>query len=631
MRKNWTAQGIVMRKYTVRVVDRIYLRENFSCSMGCPVGTQAGAYVQAIFFGDYEKAYAIARGPNPFASICGRVCAHPCEEVCRKGVVEKYPISIRAMKRFATERYGVETRQIFALADTLRYSTAPGSLNPAKTGKRVAIIGSGPAGLTCAHDLARLGHDCTIFESQAVAGGMLILGIPEYRLPRELVKREIDAILSMGTKIRYHAKLGRDFRLRDLRDEGFDAVFVGIGSHRSHGLDIPGMDLDGVISGVDFLLNANLGYKVDLGKKVVVIGGGNVAIDVARTVRRIGDERELRKFGAVSEAREHIEAALDMARSALRMGAREVTMVCLESRENMPAWEWEIKEGLREGVDLRCSLGPKRVIGREGRVMGLETLRVRSVLDERGRFNPSFHEGSEEPLDADTVIYAIGQASDLSWIGEEDGIEVTARGLIRVDRETLATTAAGVYAGGDVAFGPRLIIEAVADGQRAARSIGKYLGEDLRVRTVWQSTEIRHRMADDFDRTPRQKPPVIDVDRRTGISEVETCYDEGQAHIEGSRCYRCNVNTIISSTKCILCGGCADVCPESCYRIVDVEQIREDEKILRILQARFGTDRPPGAAILKDETRCTRCGLCERRCPTRAITMELIDEREVTA
>jgi len=620
-----------MKKYTVRPVDGTYLRENFSCSMGCPVNTQAGAYVQAVHSGDYEKAYAIARGPNPFASICGRVCAHPCEEVCRKGVVEKDPISIRAMKRFATERYGVETRQIFALADTLRYSTAPGSLNPAKTGKRVAIIGSGPAGLTCAHDLARLGHGCTIFEAQAVAGGMLILGIPEYRLPRDLVKREIDAILSMGVEIRYHAKLGRDFLLRDLRAEGFDAVFVSIGSHRSHGLDIPGMDLDGVISGVDFLLNANLGYKVDLGKKVVVIGGGNVAVDVARTVRRIGDEKELRKFGAVSEAREHIEAALDMARSALRMGAREVTMVCLESRENMPAWGWEIEEGLREGVDLRPSLGPKRVVGREGRVIGLETLGVRSVQDEKGRFNPSYHEGSEATLPADTVIYAIGQASDLSWIGEEDGIEVTPRGLIRVERESLATTAAGVYAGGDVAFGPRLIIEAVADGQRAARSIAARLREDIAVRTSWRSTEIRHRMADEFDRTPRQKPPMIDVERRTGIGEVEGCYDDAQARTEGSRCYRCNVNTIVSSTRCILCGGCADVCPESCYRIVDVAQIRDDERLAPILRARFGADRPPGSAILKDEKRCTRCGLCERRCPVHAITMELFEESEVPA
>jgi len=620
-----------MRRYAVRTVDRSYLRENFNCSTGCHVGTKAGAYVQEILFGDYEKAYAIARGPNPFASICGRVCAHPCEGVCRKGLVEKDPISIRALKRFATERYGVEARPVFAIGETLRYSTAPGSLDPSRSGKRVAIIGSGPAGLTCAHDLARLGHACTIFEAQTVAGGMLILGIPEYRLPRELVKREIDAILSTGTEIRYGARLGRDFLLQDLRQQGFDAVFLGIGAHRSHGLDIPGMDLDGVISGVDFLLNANLGYKVDLGKKVIVIGGGNVAVDVARTVMRVGDEKAFPKADGVSEARQHIDAALDVARSALRLGAREVTMVCLESREEMPAWEWEIEEGLREGVDLQPSRAPKRVLGREGKVIGLETLAVRALRDEQGRFRPTFQEGSEATLEADTVLYAIGQAPDLSWIREPDGIEVTARGLVRVERETLATTAAGVYAGGDVAFGPRLIIEAVADGQRAARSIARYLGEGAGVRTAWRSIAIRHRMADDFDRTPRQKPPVIDVARRTGITEVESCYDEAAARTEGSRCYRCNVNTIISSTKCILCGGCVDVCPESCYRLVDVAQLRGGESLRAILRARFGTDMPSGSAIIKDETRCTRCGLCEKRCPTHAITMELFVESEVPA
>ena len=177
-----------MKQYRVQPIDRDYLRENFKCNRGCPVNTKAGAYVQAIGTGDYEGAYAIARGPNPFASICGRICAHPCEEVCRKGVVEKDPISIRALKRFVTERFGVEARSILATKDTLKYSTAPGSLDPQKTGKRVAIIGSGPAGLACAHDLVRLGYECTIFESQGVAGGMLILGIPEYRLPKDLIK-----------------------------------------------------------------------------------------------------------------------------------------------------------------------------------------------------------------------------------------------------------------------------------------------------------------------------------------------------------------------------------------------------------------------------------------------------------
>ena len=618
-----------MKQYRIRPLDRDYFRENFKCNRGCPVNTKAGAYVQAIGNGDYEGAYAIARGPNPFASICGRICAHPCEEVCRKGVVEKDPISIRALKRFVTERFGVEARSILAIKDTLKYSTAPGSLHPQKTGKRVAIIGSGPAGLSCAHDLARLGHDCTIFEAQGVAGGMLILGIPEYRLPKDLINREIEAILSMGVSIRYNSKLGRDFKLADLRNEGYHAIFISIGAHMTRELDIPGVELDGVIDGIDFLLNANLGYRVDLGEKVIVIGGGNVAVDVARTVTRIGDEGQLPGYGAVSEEREDIEAALDMARTAVRMGARDVTMVTLESRDKMPAWEWEVEEAIREGVNLVSSKGPKRILGKEGKVTGLETLNVRSVFDEAGRFNPSFYERSEQVIEADTTILSIGQMSDFSWISEDDGIEVTPRGLLQVDPQTLATTVPGFYAGGDVAFGPRIVIEAVADGQRAARSIEEYLRKEIRIQTLWKSEKIEHRMADDFDLKPRQKPSMIDLERRTGISEVETLYNEEQALKETRRCYRCDVNTIFSSTKCILCGGCIDVCPESCFRLIDVQQICLDENLKRIIQARYGTDQPVGSAIIKNEERCIRCGLCAERCPTGAITMERFFEEDV--
>jgi len=617
-----------MRQYKLRLVDRIYLRDNFNCSRGCPVNTQAGVYVQAIHHGDYEAAYAIARGPNPFASICGRVCAHPCEEVCRKGVVEEDPISIRALKRFATEWFGVESKSILALSDTLKYSTAPGSLHPKKTGKRVAIIGSGPGGLSCAHDLARLGHECTIFEAQGVAGGMLTLGIPEYRLPRELIKREIEAILSMDVRIQYNSKLGRDFKLDDLRNDGYHAIFIAIGAYKTRELGIQGVELDGVINGIEFLINSNLGYRVNLGEKVIVIGGGNVAVDVARIVTRIGDERKGIKYGAISEMREDVEAALDMARTALRIGAREVNIVYRRTREEMPAWEWELDEALAEGVNLICSRGPKQILGKNGRVTGLETVRVQTVIDEQGRSGLSVAEGSDETIEADTVIMAVGQEADLSWIKEEDGVEVTPGGLIQVDPQTLATKAPGIFAGGDVAFGPRTIVEAVAEGQKAARSIEEYLHKEIRIKVQWESEEIDHQMTDDFDLIPRQKPPVIDLGRRTGIGEVEVLYSEEQALKEARRCYRCNVNTIFSSTKCILCGGCVDVCPESCFRLIDIRQIRQDERLERILRTRYGTDRPIGSAIIKDEERCIRCGLCVKRCPTGAITMELFEEKE---
>lgn len=619
----------MMKQYAVRPVDGDYLRENFNCSQGCPVNTQAGAYIQALYNGDYEKAYSIVRGPNPFASICGRVCAHPCEEVCRKGVVEEDPISIRALKRFVAERFGVESKSILTLSDTLKYSTAPGSLHPKKTGKRVAIIGSGPAGLSCAHDLARLGHECTIFEAQGVAGGMLTLGIPEYRLPRDLIKREIEAILSMDVRIRYNSKLGRDFKLADLRNEGYHAIFIAIGAYRTRELDIPGVELDGVINGIEFLLNANLGYNVDLGEKVIVIGGGNVAVDAARIVKRIGSESKGIKYGAVSEAREGVEAALDMARTALRIGAREVNIVYRRTREEMPAWEWELDEALEEGVNLICSRGPKQINGKDGRVTGLETVRVQTVIDEQGRPGLSVTEGSEESIAADTVIMAVGQDADLFWIKEEDEIEVTPDKLVQVDLQTLATTTPGTFAGGDVAFGPRTIVEAVADGQKAARSIEAYLQTEIRIRTQWNSKEIDHRVTDDFDLIPRQKPPMIDVGRRTGIGEVETLYSEEQALKESRRCYKCDINTIFSSTKCILCGGCVDVCPESCFRLIDIQQIRVDEKLKGVIQARYGTAQPEGSAIIKDEERCMRCGLCAKRCPTGAISMERFCEEEI--
>ena len=263
-------------RFRDKKVDRDWLNSNFPCMMACPAGTNAGRYVALIAEGRFEEAYRYARDPNPMASVCGRVCAHPCETACRRGAIDK-PISIRALKRFLTERYGPESRHPLIT----RREVAP------KLPYRVAVVGSGPVGLSAAHDLAVMGYSVTILEAAPAAGGMLRLGIPEYRLPRGVVDAQIREILDTGNvTLRLNCAAGRDFTISGLRSEGFDAVVIAVGAHRSRDLSIPGVDLDGVHKGIDFLLNANLGYRFDIGKKVVVIGGGNVAMDVARSAAR---------------------------------------------------------------------------------------------------------------------------------------------------------------------------------------------------------------------------------------------------------------------------------------------------------------------------------------------------------
>ena len=474
------------------------------------MGTEAFAYVAALAERDHEVAYAIARRPNPFPYICGRVCAHPCEQACRRGEIDE-PISIRALKRTATDSHDP------------RLGHAPGLTKLPQREEAVAVVGSGPAGLACAHDLARLGYAVTLFEASSVPGGMLTLGIPEYRLPREIVQLEIDEILKLGVELKCNQALGRDFLLKDLQAQGFRAVFLAIGAHRSKGLRIEGLELDGVLRGVEFLLNVNLGYRVWLGHKVVVIGGGNVAVDVARTAAREGTDQVA------------VSTTMDAARAARRLGSREVHVICLESREEMPAHGYEVEEAEKEGIIFHPSTGPKRVLGVDGKVVGLETVRCVSVFDADGRFNPRFEAGSESLITTDSIILSVGQVSDLSFLREEDGIQTTPRGTIRVDPETLATTAPGVFAGGDVAFGPRLIIDATADGRKAARSIHQYLRGDVQWADHVQLPMIPPRdLRDSYDAIPRQSCPTLPLDRRMGFTEVELPFSAEQAVAEGN-------------------------------------------------------------------------------------------------
>lgn len=631
----------------VALPDLEHWKAQVKCQQGCPVSTDAGRYVQLIAEGRLEEAYLVARAPNPLASVCGRVCAAPCEDACRRGAIDA-PVSIRALKRCVTEQYGVESVRPDT-QDQLReagidegnryaghlpmaFHRTPRLAPAAGPKRRVAIIGAGPAGLAAAHDLALLDYDVTIFEAAAEPGGMMRFGIPEYRLPRTLLRAEIDRITSLGVTLKLNAPLTARFGLRELRAAGFDAVFLSVGVSRGRDLQIPGVELDGVVKAVDYLLNVNRGYRLDLGRRVVVIGGGFVAFDAARTALRLAREPvpEVTEadLGAESDAR--LKEAMDSARAALRGGAAEVTVVSLEDLNEMPVLRTmqgheEFEEASKEGIRFVTRRGPRRLIG-NGRLTGLELRGVTSVFDANGRFAPQYNDDDIMTLEADACVLAIGQQADLSFLTPEDGIETTPGGTIRIDPVTLATTAPGVYAGGDVAFGPRNLIEAVANGKRAARSVHEYLaGDQARLETtivIEKLPTTHYQMLAGFERLDREAPPTLDVGRRTGIAEVETGYEAEAALRQAARCLVCHVQTIYDPEKCVLCNRCVDICPEYCLAIVPFESLDLDPDLEERLTARANASGFPLAAMVKDDERCIRCGLCAIRCPTDAMTME---------
>lgn len=622
--------------YRVRVPDLSFYQEAVACQSACPVRTDGRGYVTAIARGEYERAYLIARETNPFASTCGWVCGAPCEAACRRGKIDA-PIAIRALKRFVNDRFGVylgeagESRlppawpgyvgptNAFDLGNTTFPTSRSGLVaerhRSPRTGKRIAVVGSGPAGLSCAHDLALLGHEVAIFEAAPVAGGMLRLGVPEYRLPREIIELEIQAILALGPQLKLGQGLGRDFQLADLRSD-FDAIFLGIGTYQSRRLHIEGEEFDGVLRAIDFLINVNLrGYQLDLGRHILVVGGGNVAMDVARTAARLGHP---------AQSGGDLEVALDVARAARRLGTtQEVDCLVVEDRSEMLADPLEVAETEAEGIRIYNHVAPKRIVG-DGRARGLETLAVSRAFDEHGRFNPQLLPNTERVWPCDSVIVSIGQTGALDWIRPEDGLRGTGRGTLEVDPATLATSAPGVFAGGDIAFGPRLIVNAVADGQKAARGIHAYLqGEPPRlVRRGYFTPIPRHTYpalgpVRGFLRRARQQPPLLPVERRIGVTQVELVYDEETARDQGRRCLICSLNPVFDGDLCILCNGCVDVCPTDCLKLVPVGDIGGDEPLAALIG-----EREARSAMLLDPTRCIRCGLCAARCPTEAVRME---------
>lgn len=586
--------------------------ENIPCLAACPVHTNAGMYVAAIADGDDELAYLTARLPNPFASVCGRVCAAPCEDACRRGQIDE-PIAIRALKRFVTEKYGPESRSA-SERKWLDVAAPPAVDLP----QSVGIVGGGPAGMAAAHDLRRFGYKVSVYEATDKLGGAMWLGIPEYRLDRTLLRKDIQAIVDLGVDVHYETRLGRDVTLAELR-ERHDAIFLSIGATLGRGLDIEGADADGVFKAIEFLINMNRGFAVNVGERVVVIGGGDVAMDAARTALRAAEYARAHQGEeppAAETAGDYVEEdeaasmtlSIDAARSAARAGAREVTVVSLESEEEMPAHEFEVEEAKKEGITFVHRRGPARILVEDGKVVGIETIKVLSVFDENGRFAPTFDESDRQVFDADTVILAIGQAIDLDALGP-DGPAISPRRTIQVDPETGETSIPGIWAGGDAAKGPRTLIDAIADGRKAAASINAYFGgppEQERPGKMVQLEQF-HRLDDIYDRIGRVEVPMLPTGRRIGLAEVELGFTEQQARCEASRCLRCFANILLDTERCVLCALCADVCPFDLISLVPSEEVDP---------ARSG-----GTALLLDETKCIRCALCIERCPVDALSM----------
>ncbi len=613
----------------IEIPDVEYWKEQIKCQSACPVHTDARGYVRAIAEGDFKKAYLIARAPNPLASICGRVCGAPCEIACRRGSVDK-SISIRALKRSAHEegvpdlfdpmeiineiRGSLEDRICSGVEDLgglLEYFEKP---SEKIKGKSVGIIGSGPAGLAAAHDLALMGVKVVIYELESVAAGMLYLGVPAYRLPREIIKAEVDLIQQLGVEIRTNCQVGKDVTFSELR-ERHEAVVIAVGCRDSRSIPIPGIKTPGVMGGVEFLRSVALLKPENIGQRVVVIGGGNVAYDVARTALR--------------------RQQMDIAETARRQGQDvKVTLCCLESGNEMLADEIEILEGEEEGVARLDGYGPQEILTENGKLKGVRFHKVLSIFDEQKRFNPKFDPTDEIIIETDTVLLAVGQSSNISFVDpKEEGIETNDRGLMICDPESLETSAKGVYLSGDLAHGPRLMIDAIASGKKAARAIYQnFTGEKLKVETVEFHAPIEEYGREmGYEKLKRQALRVAPPQERKKDTNVlvEKGFNCSEAKVEGSRCLDCGVNTVFDGNRCILCGACADICPELCLKLVPVSELEGDktfEELTHIVKDQKETDVI--SAIIKDEEKCIRCALCAIRCPADAITMERFQFKE---
>jgi len=485
------------------------------CQTACPVHLHIPAYTALIAKGKFKESLDLIRRRMPLPSVCGRVCLHPCEEVCSRKEVDQ-AIAIEALKGFVADNVSEVT---------------PKRINQTQS-EKVAIIGSGPAGLAAAYDLIRLGYGVTIFEALPSPGGMLAVGIPDHRLPRDILNRDIDYIKALGVEIKTNSPVNLNQGLNDLLKQGYGAALIAIGAHKGKSLNIPGVDLDGVLVGTSFMRDVNLGKDVNLGDKVMIIGGGNVAMDCARTARRLG--------------------------------AKEVGVSCLECYDDMPADLLEIEHAREEGIEIHDSHTFTKLVSDSGKVSGVGCLDITGcTFDDDGRAHFDIVSDEEHTLEADTVIFAIGQVPEISDSGN---IKIGNSGTITADPETLMTEIEGLFVAGDCYSGVASIIDAIASGQISASKIHRYLqGDVLRVRSIPEipATEIKVDIPSGTEKKERQPMPLVSASERvSNFKEVALGFSKEAAITEAERCLNCAGHL------------CKDVCPYSAPQFIEEEKTK---------------------------------------------------------
>ncbi len=521
------------------------------CQSACPLHQGCRDYLLAIATGDFDRALAIIKETNPLPFVCGTICAHHCEDECRRNDVDKPP-SIRALKRFAVE-YG-------------NAKVLPPAEGPEVSGK-VAIIGAGPAGLTAAFDLARQGADVTVYDREDSAGGAVRHYIPLYRLPDASIDKDIEEIAEQGVKFKFGEELGKDISIEGLEKEGYDSILLAMGLPVSRGVDITGTDGEGILYALPFLYEVKRkGFKFEGSPTVIVIGGGNVAMDVAR--------------------------------SAVRAGAGKVKLTCLEGDAEMPAFEWEIEEAREEGVEFNNSWGPKAIVRDGGKVAGLELVECTCVFDEEGRFNPTLNEDCKEVLSGDIVIFAIGQGGDPEPV--RGAVEVDDRGRIVFDSNKMTTSRKGVFCCGEVVTGPGSAVKAMANGRLAAEAIAAFLnGASFDAATIKETPatdKLDDKVASEVKPYDRFPIPMISPEERVRhFKQAELGYGVETAICEARRCLTCSAGAVQDEDVCVHCLTCVRICP------YNVPVINEDGKV-----------------SIRNE-QCQACGLCMSMCPVYAI------------